>query len=168
MKYFVLLLLAGFLISFQGGAVFADETKVSQPETTKNTMTSPPPTPPSDTTKESGKSGTSSHSETRIPDFLKGKCNNLLGCDHSTDIGLENTYVYEKFIPYFIKTLLNWGAGIAVLMLVFAGVVYLGAAGYQDGLKEKMIKLMMFTVTGLLVMILARAIVSIVENLPLG
>jgi hypothetical protein len=105
---------------------------------------------------------------TRIPDVLEGQCNNLLGCEHNLNPGVKNTYIYEEFIPHFIKTLLNWGAGIAVLMLVFAGVMYLAAGAISEDLRNKALKLIAFTIVGLLVMILARAIVSIVENLPLG
>lgn len=105
---------------------------------------------------------------TRIPDILEGQCNNLLGCEHNINPGVKNTYIYEEFIPHFIKTLLNWGAGIAVLMLVLAGIMFLAAGAISEDLRNKALKLIVFTIVGLLVMILARAIVSIVENLPLG
>lgn len=77
--------------------------------------------------------------------------------------GIENTYFWKRVIPYIIKRMLDLGAGIAVVIIVVAGV----QMAMQQDHKEPS-KTIIFAVVGLLVMILSRAIVSIVQSLPLG
>ena len=94
----------------------------------------------------------------------------LLGSDNFTqclDPGVDKTYAYKYLIPYIIKKILEIGAGVAVLMIVYSGILYL-SIGIDTEQKGTATKNIIFEILGLLIMILARAIVSIVENLPLG
>ena len=81
--------------------------------------------------------------------------------------GIRGTFAYRTFIPYVIKRLLELGSGIAVLMIVYSGIMFISAGGNEDQ-RTKQMKNIGFAIMGLLFMILSRAIVSIVESLPLG
>jgi len=97
------------------------------------------------------------------------KNKDLLGSNISQEClesGVENTFAYRKIIPYVIKRLLEIGSGIAVLMIVYSGILDLTMVGDEEQWK-KAAKNILFVILGLFVMILARVLVSIIENLPL-
>ena len=114
--------------------------------------------------------GTGSTPDKCINNPLYGiKNDDLLGIrdEACLEPGIEKTFTYQNLIPYIIKRLLEIGSGIAVLMLVYSGILFL-AMGSEEEMRTKAIKNIMYSLTGLAVMILSRAIVSIVENLPLA
>ena len=113
---------------------------------------------------------------TRIPDPLgDGLCDDLLACNKQSlgsfigDLkpGIEETYVWREMIPQIIKIVLNIAGGLAVLMLVYSGMLFLTAGGDEEQ-SSKAIQTITFSLIGILVITLSRAIVAIVENLPLG
>lgn len=114
------------------------------------------------------------NTKTTVPDPLSGTlCEDLLGCKDKNlngmylKPGVQQSYAYRIVIPQIIKLMLTMGGGIAVLMLVYAGYLYLTSMG-EDKAMQKAVKIIGFSLGGLIIMVLSRAIVAIVENLPLG
>lgn len=114
------------------------------------------------------------NTKTVVPDPLSGTlCEDLLGCKDKNlngmylKPGVQQSYAYRIVIPQIIKLMLTMGGGIAVLMLVYAGYLYLTSMG-EDKAMQKAVKIIGFSLGGLIIMVLSRAIVAIVENLPLG
>ena len=115
----------------------------------------------------------SSTGGTKIPNPLYDIGNeNLLGEEEESsspylDKGVTETFAYKTLIPVVIKRILELGAGVAVLMLVYSGFMFL-TAGANAEMRTKQGKNIAYAILGLFIMMLSRAIVSIIENLPLG
>ena len=103
-----------------------------------------------------------------IPPNHTISCEGLLGCEEISEVkpGVQKSFVWKDLIPYFIKKALEIGSGIAVVLLVYGGIRYIIFAG-DDKERGKNIPLILYTLIGLIVMLLSRAIVSIIANLPL-
>lgn len=96
---------------------------------------------------------------------------NLLGCRDMQGrlvAGVEHSYAYREIIPYVIKKILEIGSGLAVLLLIYSAYLFLTQSLEGESEVEKAKDNIIYIVLGLIFMLLSRAIVSIVENLPLG
>ncbi len=111
--------------------------------------------------------------KTKIPDPLEWITGTYLldstkWVDKITSGTIWDSILYKK-IPYILKITFNLWAGIAVLMLVIYGIMFLIHSLIDwDSTIDKAKWGIVYSLWWLLVMILARAIVSIVEYLPLG
>ena len=76
-----------------------------------------------------------------------------------------NSFLYSKFLGYAIKTIFRLAAGLAVLFLVYYAAMYFFAA--KADISDKALSGIIFTIVGLIIMILARAIVSVVVNIQI-
>jgi len=178
-KFLTALLLAFFLTTSMGVvSIFAEE--VTGIEQNNDNCGDNCPT----STNETGTTGTAtgtgkiepdagaSISDTCVVNPLNGVIgDDLLGSKEMKEgclqAGIKETYTYKKFIPYFIRILFTIATGIAVLMLVYYGIMFL-TRGDEEDARSSAAKGIAYTLLGLLVMILSRAIVSIIQALPLG
>lgn len=97
----------------------------------------------------------------------------LLGCDDnssSLEKGIENSFVYRNWIPYLIKKFFEFGAGLGVLFLVIESFLILTAnfEGFENSSVDKVKSNILNIAIGVVLMLLARAIVDIIISLPLS
>ena len=92
----------------------------------------------------------------------------LVGTDNNTPTqkGVKDHQLTKTILPRLIKWLMGFGAGMAVLSIVIGGVMILTSAGDTE-MNTKGVKVIILAIAGLLIMMLAYAIVSIIENLTI-
>ncbi len=95
-----------------------------------------------------------------------GACNDNTGEYVAGPEAILNTWIFSEAIPWWVSFFIAFTAGVAVLMLMLGGI-FLLVSGDKDEMKQKGIKTIIWAISGLLIVLFAFVIVSIIENLPL-
>ncbi|MCF7845855.1 MAG: hypothetical protein K9L85_01325 [Candidatus Peribacteraceae bacterium] len=100
------------------------------------------------------------------PELISGTL--LPGVDQKDEIQLDAaTWLQNTFIKNIIDQAIGWTAALAVLFLIIGGYQYLTAIGNEEQIKSAH-KTVTFALVGLLVALLAYAIIQIIVNIQFG
>jgi hypothetical protein len=86
---------------------------------------------------------------------------------HAGSVTIENPIQAEDFttlVTNFLQWLLGIAGGVALLMLIYGGIMYITSAGDQQK-AETGKKIVMYTLLGLLVVLLSFSIVKVMEDI---
>jgi type IV secretory pathway VirB2 component (pilin) len=90
--------------------------------------------------------------------------NEALGDADDIDVGTGGDGEIKDVIINIVKKILTFVAVLAVAMIVFAGI-WLIVGSYDESSKEKAKKMIIYTIIGLLIIMLAQAIVTFVLDI---
>lgn len=90
--------------------------------------------------------------------------NDALGDADAIEVGTTGDGDIKDIIINIVKKILTYVAVLAVAMIVFAGI-WLIVGSYDESSKEKAKKMIIYTIVGLLVIMLAQAIVTFVLSI---
>lgn len=81
-----------------------------------------------------------------------------------TGEGIKDGVLFSKVIPFIIKYMIGLTAALSVVVLIYAGYLYMTAYGDTDKYTKAQ-KTIMYAIIGLIIAITAYSIVTIVTNI---
>ena len=97
---------------------------------------------------------------------LIGTCNRDTGAYIAGPEAILDTWIFSEAIPWWVSFFIAVTAGVSVLMIMFGGI-FLLISGDRDEMKKKGINTITWALVGLVIVLFAFVIISILENLPL-